>query len=106
MEESKGYLGFTKVALQEINCCECGRVIQKNSLCYSIATLKPIDAIGEFKQYNNNDFLCEDCYGDHLIRSMDRLGISVVNEKGQWRDFSEVIKQFYEIWDKIIKNGG
>ena len=100
MEESKGYLSFTKIALQETHCYKCNRVIKKNSFCYPIAALKPIDAIGEFKQYNDDDILCEDCYSDHLIRSMDRLGISVVDENGQWRDFSDVLKQFREIWGK------
>ena len=106
MEESKEFLGFIKIALQEINCCKCGRIIKKNSFCHPIAALKPIDNIGEFKQYNDDDILCEDCYGDHLIRSMDKLGISVVDENGQWRDFSEAIKQFYKIWDKGIKKEG
>ena len=103
MEESKGYLGFTQFALQDIHCCKCNRVIKKDSFCHPIAALKPIDTIGEFKQYNDDDFLCEDCYGDHLIKSMDRLGISVVDENGQWRNFSEVLKQFCEIWGKIEK---
>ena len=103
MEESKGYLNFTIIALQEIKCCKCNRVIQKNNFCHPIAALKSIDAIGEFKQYNDDYILCEDCYGDHLIKSMDRIGISVVDENGQWRDFSEVIKQFCEIWGKIEK---
>ena len=102
MEESKGYLSFTKIALQDINCCKCGRTIKKNSFCHPIAALKPIDAIGEFKQYNDDDFLCEDCYDDHSIRSMDRLGISLIDENGQWRDFSDVIKQFRDIGKKYI----
>lgn len=106
MEESKGYLSFTKIALQEINCCKCSRIIKKNSFCHPIAALKPIDAIGEFKQYNDDDVLCEDCYGDHLIKNMTRLGISVVDENGQWKDFSDVLKQFSEIWDKEIKKEG
>lgn len=102
MEENKGYLSFTKIALQEINCCECNRVIKKNSFCYSIAALKPIDIIGDFKQYNDDDILCEDCYSDHLMRSAGRLGISFVDENGQWRDFSDVIKQFRDIGKKYI----
>ena len=102
MEESKGYfLNFTNIALQEMNCCKCNRMIKKDSFCYPIAALRPIDTISEFKQYNDYDILCEDCYSDHLIKNMDRLGISVVDENGQWRDFSEVLKQFCEIWGKI-----
>jgi len=31
---------------------------------------------------------------------MDSLGISVVDENGQWRDFNDVIKQFDEIWER------
>jgi len=31
---------------------------------------------------------------------MDSLGISLVDENGQWRDFSDVLKQFREIWGK------
>ena len=100
MEEDKKYLSFTQFTLQQICCCKCGRIIKKNSFCHPITALKPIDAIGEFKQYSNDDILCEDCYGDHLIRSMDSLGISVVDENGQWRDFNDVIKQFDEIWER------
>lgn len=101
-ENKKRYLSFTKIALQEIKCCKCGKIIKKNSLCQPIAALKLIDAVGDFRQYSNEDVLCEDCYTDYLIRSMGRLGISLVDENGQWRDFSDVIKQFHDIWKKYV----
>lgn len=104
--EDKGYLNFTRFTFQQTHCCKCGNIIKKHGLCHPIAGLKLIDTIGEFKQYGDEDVLCEDCYSDHLIKNMDRLGISVVDENGQWRNFSDVIKQFYEIWDKGIKKEG
>lgn len=103
MENNNKSVTFFTFASHQTNCCQCGKVIKKNDLCYSVDTLKAIGYEDEYNQYNEEDVVCDECYTGHLIKLMDKLGITVVNENGKFKNFNEVIKEFCDAWDKIIK---
>lgn len=100
MDKNKEHTNFPKFALQQTNCCKCNKVIKKDRLCHHIAALRSIDSTNEFEQYDDDDILCESCYEDYLISNMNRLGITVVDKNGQWKNFNEILKEFYQVWGK------
>ena len=49
--------------------------------------------------------ICDECYHKYLIRSLNKIGINVLDKDGNYRNFSDILQEFQDVWSKQI-NGG
>ena len=46
--------------------------------------------------------ICDNCYYQYLGKSLHKIGINVLDKNGNCRNFSDVLKQFQDIWSEQI----
>lgn len=93
---------YINIAWEDKICSKCGKSIKKLNFYYPVSAIKNLYPQIE-NEFGEDGVLCQECYSNYLIENMDKLGISVVDENGEWKDFADVIRQFMDVWDKMAK---
>lgn len=85
--------------LGQTYCDKCGKTIKKFSHYYGTQLLSEINL--QLK----TGAICENCYRQYLIRSLDKIGINVLDKNGNYKNFSDILQEFQDVWSKQINEG-
>lgn len=77
------------------HCDKCGKLMKKFSHYYDTQVLN------EQNLQIKTGAVCEDCYHKYLIKILNNIGITVLDENNNYKNFNDILKQFQKVWSKI-----
>lgn len=82
--------------LEQTYCDKCGKPIKKFSHYYDTQVLN------EQNLQIKTGTVCEDCYHKYLIKILNKIDINVLDEDGNYRNFSDILQEFQDVWSEQI----
>lgn len=99
MEQNNNYLNFTFLNKIQTYCDKCGQMIKK------LDYVHPTHLLYDLNLCKKTGIICNKCYNQYLIKSMEKFGISVLDENGNYKNFSDIIENFQKVWNEKINEG-